>query len=141
MLKEKFGERTLPIVIGEAEAMAIAFALEGVKPGRPMTHDLIKIIMDSLQTQVTKITVVDLKDETYFAKLYLQTNDGVLVIDARPSDSVAIALRVKCPIFVENKVLEDNGVVLQGDTNVSELKRKLRDTKPEKFGDFSIENK
>ncbi len=119
--------------------MAIAFSLEGVKPGRPMTHDLIKIIIDAMQTQVTKITVVDLKDETYFAKIYLQTGNGVLAIDARPSDSIALALRVKCPIFVENKVLDENGVVLQGDTNVSELKRKLRDTKPEKFGDFSLE--
>ncbi len=119
--------------------MAIAFALEGVKPGRPMTHDLLKIIIDAMRTCVTKITVVDLKDETYFAKIYLQDNDEIVVVDARPSDSIALALRVKCPILVESKVIDDNGVILQGDANVSELKRKLRETKPEKFGDFSLD--
>ena len=142
MLKEKFGERTLPIWIGENEAFAIALSLEGKKSPRPMTHDLLKLVIDAFQSKVLKVEVVGLKmvnnNGTYFAKIYLKSNGKVIAIDARPSDSIALALRTDSTIFVDPKVMDDNGRVLDGDTSISELKRRLRNTKPENFGDFDL---
>jgi bifunctional DNase/RNase len=142
LLKEKFGERTLPIWIGENEAFAIALSLEGKKSPRPMTHDLLKILIDAFQSKVVKVEVVGLKmvnnNGTYFAKIYLESDGKVIAIDARPSDSIALALRSSSTIFVDPKVMDDNGRVLDGDTSISELKRRLRNTKPEKFGDFNL---
>ncbi len=142
MLKEKYGERTLPIWIGESEAYAIALSLENKKPPRPMTHDLLKLIIDAFQVKVLKVEVVDLKyvgeSGTYFAKIYVQSDSKVVAIDARPSDSIALALRTRSTIFVDAKIMDESGIVLQGDTSVSEMKRRLRNTKPEKFGDFNL---
>jgi bifunctional DNase/RNase len=138
LLKEKYGARTLPIWIGENEAMAIALSLEGIKPQRPLTHDLLKIVIDAFQAKVVKIGIMELRNETYFAKIYIQSDSKLFAIDARPSDSIALALRTKSSIFVNDGVMGANGVVLQGDTNVDELKRRLRNTKPEKFGDFNL---
>lgn len=142
MLKEKFGERTLPIWIGENEAFAIALSLEGKKSPRPMTHDLLKLVIDAFQSKVLKVEVVGLKmvnnNGTYFAKIYLKSDGKVIAIDARPSDSIALALRTDSTIFVDPKVMDDNGRVLDGDTSISELKRRLRNTKPENFGDFDL---
>ena len=138
LLREKFGERTLPIWIGEPEALAIARSLESLQYPRPLTHDLLKIVLDTFQAKVAKIEVVALKDETYYAKIYIESDNQLFVIDARPSDSIALAMRTKSTIFVDPRVMEQNGRVLEGDTNVSQLKRRLRDTKPEKFGDFNF---
>ncbi len=141
-MKEKYGERTLPIWIGENEAFAIALSLEGKKSPRPMTHDLLKLIIDSFQSRVIKVEVVGLKmvndNGTYFAKIYLESDSKVIAIDARPSDSIALALRTHSTIFVDPKIMDDNGRVLDGDTSISEMKRRLRNTKPEKFGDFDL---
>jgi bifunctional DNase/RNase len=139
LLKEKFGERTLPIWIGEPEALAIARSLESLQYPRPLTHDLLKIVLDTFQAKVVKIEVVALKDETYYAKIYIEGDNRLFVIDARPSDSIALAMRTKSTIFVDPKVMDQNGRVLEGDTNVSQLKRRLRDTKPEQFGDFNFD--
>lgn len=143
LLKEKFGDRTLPIWIGENEAFAIAMSLEGRKPPRPLTHDLMKLIIDAFQVKVLKVEVVALKyvggNGTYFAKIFVQSNSKVVAIDARPSDSIALALRTKCSIFVDPKVMDESSIVLQGDTSVAEMKRRLRNTKPEKFGDFKLD--
>jgi len=138
LLREKFGERTLPIWIGEPEALAIARSLESLQYPRPLTHDLLKIVLDTFQAKVAKIEVVALKDETYYAKIYIESDNRLFVIDARPSDSIALAMRTKSSIFVDPKVMDQNGRVLEGDTNVSQLKRRLRDTKPEQFGDFNF---
>lgn len=138
LLKEKFGERTLPIWIGEPEALAIARSLESLQYPRPLTHDLLKIVLDTFQAKVAKIEVVALKDETYYAKIYIESDNRLFVIDARPSDSIALAMRTRSTIFVDPKVMDQNGRVLEGDTNVSQLKRRLRDTKPEQFGDFNF---
>jgi len=142
LLKEKFGDRTLPIWIGENEAFAIALSLEGKKSPRPMTHDLLKLVIDAFQSKVLKVEVVGLKmvndNGTYFAKIYLKSDGKVIAIDARPSDSIALALRTESTIFVDPKVMDDNGRVLDGDTSISELKRRLRNTKPENFGDFDF---
>jgi len=99
---------------------------------------LLKIIIDTFQAKVAKIEVVALKSQTYYAKIYIESDSKVFAIDARPSDSIALALRTKSVIYVDPKVMDDNGRVLEGDTSVSEMKRKLRDTKPEKFGDFDL---
>ncbi len=138
LLKEKNGERTLPIWIGENEAMAIALSLEGIKPQRPLTHDLLKRVIEAFQAKVVKIGIVELKDETYFAKIFIESDGKLFAIDARPSDSIALAMRARCSIVVEDEIMERNGVVLQGDKIVEELRRRLRNTKPEKFGDFNL---
>lgn len=138
MLKEKYGERTLPIWIGENEAMAIALSLEGIKPQRPLTHDLLKLVIEAFQAKVAKIGVVALKNETYFAKIYIESDGKLFAIDARPSDSIALALRTKCSILVSEELMNENGMVFQGDKSVEELKRRLRNTKPEQFGDFNL---
>jgi len=137
-LKEKFGERTLPIWIGESEAMAIALTLEGVKPKRPLTHDLMKSILDAFQAKVSKIGIVDLKEETYYAKIFVEVDSKVYAIDARPSDSIALALRTKSSIWVNDEILNRSGIVLQGDKTIDELKRRLRNTKPESFGEIDF---
>jgi len=138
LLKEKFGERTLPIWIGDNEAMAIAMCLEGIKPARPLTHDLIKILLDVLESKIVKIVINDLKNETYFARIYLESDGKLHAIDARPSDSIALALRVNATIFVEDNIMDKNGLVFKGDSIEEELKNKLRSTKPEEFGKFEI---
>lgn len=138
LLKEKFGERTLPIWIGESEAMAIALSLEGVKPKRPLTHDLLKSVLDAFQAKVSKIGIVDLKDETYYAKIFVEVDSKVYAIDARPSDSIALALRTKSTIMVNDGIINQNGIVLQGDKTIEELKRRLRNTKPEFFGEMDF---
>lgn len=138
LLKEKFGERTLPIWIGESEAMAIALSLEGVRPKRPLTHDLLKSILDAFQAKVSKIGIVDLKDETYYAKIFVEMDSKVFAIDARPSDSIALSLRTKSSIWVNDDIMGHNGIVLQGDKTIDELKRRLRNTKPEAFGEVDF---
>ena len=88
------------------EATAIASELENIKFSRPMTHDLLKIIMENMQIQVTKVEVCDLRDNTYFALIYLNREGQEVTIDARPSDAIALALRVKAPIFVAEVVIQ-----------------------------------
>jgi len=106
ILKEVDGERTLPIWIGLLEANAIASEMEGIKFSRPMTHDLLKNIMALTDVNVKKIEVCDLKDNTYYAFIYIDHKGKEIVIDARPSDALALALRVGAPILVEEKVIQ-----------------------------------
>ncbi|MEO0142760.1 MAG: bifunctional nuclease family protein [candidate division WOR-3 bacterium] len=138
LLKEKYGERTLPIWIGDNEAIAIAVSLEGIKPPRPLTHDLLKTIIDAFQGKLLKIVISDLKEETYYAKIYLENNGKLFGIDARPSDSIALALRSNAAIYVNEEIMNKNGLVLKGDRTEEEIKRRLRETKPEEFGEFEI---
>jgi bifunctional DNase/RNase len=118
--------------------MAIALTLEGVKPKRPLTHDLLKSILDAFQAKVSKIGIVDLKEETYYAKIFVELDSKVFAIDARPSDSIALALRTKSSIWVNDDIINHNGIVLQGDKTVDELRRRLRTTKPESFGEIDF---
>ncbi len=106
LLKEVFGSRKLPIIIGQFEAQAIALELESIKPPRPMTHDLIKAIIDNLGANVNEIIITELKDNTFFAKIVLEVASLTNEIDARPSDAIAVALRVGCPIFVSDSVMD-----------------------------------
>lgn len=107
ILKEKGGPRALPIVIGGGEAAAIKMHLSGFVPPRPLTHDLIKSFIETLGAALEKVVIDKLVDSTFHAKMYLKTNDnGVKIVDARPSDSVALAVRMKAPIFVEDIILD-----------------------------------
>ena len=105
ILKEIDGDRTLPIWIGLLEATAIASELEGIKFARPMTHDLLKNIMGLIEVKVNKIEVCDLKNNTYYALIYFDHKGKEVSIDARPSDALAISLRVKAPIFVAEEII------------------------------------
>lgn len=106
ILKDKSEKNTLPIWIGLLEASAIATELEGIQLSRPMTHDLMKNIFDQIGAKVEKIVITDLVDNTYYARIHLTIADTTHEIDARPSDSMAIALRTKAKILVDEKVLE-----------------------------------
>ena len=111
VFKEKEGNRLLPVVIGIAEVNAIKLKLSGIKPPRPLTHDLVISIIESLGAKLQKILIDRLQNNTFYAKLYLSVNGGKeILIDARPSDSVALALRAGVPIFVEEEVLKEAGV-------------------------------
>jgi len=126
LLKKIDGNDTLPIWIGKQEADSIALALGRVVTPRPLTHDLIKNIFNGLKVKVTRIVVTEIYDNTYYALMYLTDGKKEVPIDSRPSDAVAVALRVDAPIFVENGILEKKS----GD----ELEEWLKNLKPEDFG-------
>lgn len=108
ILKELKGDRTLPIWIGILEATAIASELEGVKFSRPMTHDLLKNILGKMNVKVTKVEVCDLRNNTYYALIHMIHNGKEIAIDARPSDALALSLRVKAPIYVSEEVIKQS---------------------------------
>jgi bifunctional DNase/RNase len=136
LLKEKAGTRILPIWIGPSEASAIAIELTGRKFQRPLTHDLLKTVIDGLAATVPKIAIVELRDKTYFAKVYLQRSDEVLTIDARPSDCIALALRTRSPIFVAEDLLREDETAdeITGEQSMEKLQKQLEDMDPEEFG-------
>jgi len=111
ILKDDVRSRWLPIVVGSTEAQAIALQLEKISPPRPLTHDLIKNLLDSVRVMVTRIVVNDLRENTYYAAISLKTNGTTKEIDARPSDAIALALRVQAPIYVEETVMKRASVV------------------------------
>ena len=112
ILKEKAADRYLPIWIGPAEADAIAVRLQEVSVARPLTHDLLRSVIDALGAQVNCIIVNDLSNDTFFARIILDVNGRSLEIDSRPSDAIALAVRVDAPIYAEDAVLEKAGVHL-----------------------------
>jgi bifunctional DNase/RNase len=103
ILKEVNGNRRLPIIIGAFEAQSIALEMEGIKPPRPLTHDLMKNILESMGTDLSEITISELRDGTFYAKLSFDSQE----VDARPSDAIALAVRFGAPIFVSDKVMEE----------------------------------
>lgn len=105
LLKELNGKRALPIVIGEYEAQSIAMALENIKPPRPITHDLAINLLKKLQVTLENIIITELKDNTYFAVLRLDSDKGIIEVDSRPSDAIAIAVRSGAEIFVDEQVM------------------------------------
>jgi len=102
--------RLLPIFIGQPEATAIAFALDGVLTQRPMTHDLLRDVLAGLDVQVERVVVTHLEEGTFFAELHLRQGENTLVVSSRPSDAMALALRVNCPIFATEDLLDDAGL-------------------------------
>src|SRR5947209_20332795 len=115
ILKEVESERYLPIWIGPYEADAIALELQEVPVARPLTHDLMRSIINDLGASVTHVLINDLRDDTFFARIVLDVNGRHAEIDSRPSDAIALAVRVKCNIFVDEGVLERAGVTLDND--------------------------
>jgi bifunctional DNase/RNase len=128
LLQQVDGNETLPIWIGKPEADAIALALGKVITPRPLTHDLIKNVFEGLNVKVTKIVITEIIDNTYYALIHGTDGKREIKIDSRPSDAVAVALRVQAPLFVEDSVLE----VRKAD----ELEEWLKNLKPEDFGNI-----
>lgn len=126
LLKEVDGVDTLPIWIGKPEADSIALAIGKVATPRPLTHDLIKNMVETLRMQITKIVVTEILENTYYAMIYLADGKREVPIDSRPSDAVAVALRAGAPIFVDGEVLEKK--------NTDELVEWLKNLRPEDFG-------
>ncbi len=112
ILREKEAERYLPIWIGPAEADSIAVRLQDVAVPRPLTHDLLRNVIDALGATVTSIIVCDLRNDTFYAKIILSVNGEDMEIDSRPSDAIALAVRVKVPIYAEEEVLDKAGIFL-----------------------------
>jgi uncharacterized protein len=127
ILKDSENKLNLPIWIGLLEATAMATELEGIKMARPMTHDLLRNLLGELGASVEAIEVTDLRDNTYFALIYLEVGGQRMTIDCRPSDAISLALRTKSPIYVAKKVLESSSVLQQmeddKDQNLSNVSR------------------
>jgi bifunctional DNase/RNase len=118
VLREVDGQhRLLPIFIGQPEATAIAFALDGVVTQRPMTHDLMRDLLQEVGAAVERVVVTHLEEGTFFAEVHLQTGDRKLVVSSRPSDAMALALRVDCPIFATEDLLDEAGLPEETDTD------------------------
>ena len=116
LLQEREGARTLPIFIGPAEARAIALVLEGHVPERPLTHDLIRDLLGSLSARVEKLVITELRDKTYLAEMHLDVKGEAVVVSCRPSDGIAVALRTQTRMYIDDDLLEAEGIVLQADT-------------------------
>ncbi len=116
ILKEKMAERYLPIWIGPAEADAIAVKLQGVTVPRPLTHDLLSSVIDTLGATIDSIIVSDLKSDTFYAKIILNVDGGQMEVDCRPSDALALAVRAEAPIYAEETVLDKAGILLDKET-------------------------
>ena len=148
VLQEKDGDRMIPIYIGHAEANAIAMELAEVKFERPLTHDLMQQVIIGLGAELSRVVLTRVEKSTYYAELHLRRDDHVIQIDARPSDSIAIALRLKAPIFAaedllnissseETMIPDISGETLDSDALKSDaLKKYLEKLNPEDFGKF-----
>jgi bifunctional DNase/RNase len=133
--------RLLPIFIGQPEATAIAFALDGVVTQRPMTHDLLRDVLGGLDTEVERVVVTHLEEGTFFAELHLRQGERTLVVSSRPSDAMALALRVDCPIFATEELLDEAGLVEEpedeaeeaGEDVVEQFKEFIDNVNPDDF--------
>jgi bifunctional DNase/RNase len=123
LLREVGGTRFLPIWIGAVEATAIAYALEGVKPQRPLTHDLLKAVTESLGAEVARVVVTELRSGIYFADLVFSLDGKEVHVSSRPSDAIALAARSSAPLFASVDVLEEAGVEIRDDDEEAEVER------------------
>ena len=138
LLKTQDGNRYLPIWIGHPEAAAILMKLQSASTPRPMTHDLVTDMLDQLGAQVTRITVTELRENTFYAVITLQVNDAEIEIDSRPSDALALAVRTSAPIFVADQVIDDSAIEFGSEPAeeqevVDEFKKFLEDVSPDDF--------
>lgn len=140
ILKDLEGKSVLPIWVGVYEANAIALEIEKVATPRPMTHDLIKNILMGMTTGVRKVVVSELKDDTFFALIWIEHNGEMISIDARPSDALAVALRLDCPIYVDDDVLKSSKVsnAVSDKGNSEELRRWLESLNDEDLGQYKM---
>lgn len=144
VLKTEEGDKAIPIWIGLLEATSIASALQDIKFDRPMTHDLFKNVMDSINIGVTKIEVSDLKDNTFFARIHFTSDSGDFDMDARPSDAIAIALRFRAPIYVDDQVIQKSasidskGEALDTSQEGKKWADYLQNLSPDDFGKYKV---
>lgn len=142
VLVDLSGQKALPIWIGVFEAEAISRGIEDVVTLRPMTHDLMKQILDTFQASLTRVVINDLKENTFYAKLFLNIEGKELIVDSRPSDAIALAVRVKAPIFIADSVIQASKNLGLFASNLldsqDELKSIIEDMKPEDFGKYKM---
>jgi bifunctional DNase/RNase len=140
ILRDKEGQRVLPIWVGVFEANAIALQIENVTTPRPMTHDLLRNVIQDLRAHIDKIVVSDLKENTFYALIYLTVNGDVVAIDARPSDAIALALRARAPIFVEEQVIDNakNSDLAPEKGDTERLQKWLESLDPDDMGKYKM---
>ena len=136
LLREKEGERFLPIWIGAMEATAIAFALQGIVTARPMTHDLMKNLLEEVGISIDRIVITELRDGTFYAVIQMQQNGSSFEVSSRPSDAIALAVRVNVPVFANEEVLTEASIVIRDDEEqeVEKFREFLEQVNPEDFG-------
>jgi len=140
ILRDKDGQKVLPIWVGIFEANANALQIENIATPRPMTHDLLRNVIHDLKAEVLKIVVCDLQENTFYALIYLEMNGGTVAIDARPSDAIALALRTRAPIFVEDTVI-DNAKTVDFTTEKADsdrLHKWLESLDPDDLGKYKM---
>jgi bifunctional DNase/RNase len=140
ILRESDSETVLPIWVGVYEANAIALEIEKVSTPRPMTHDLLKNLLIGLETTVRKVVVTELKDDTFYAVIWLERGGEIISIDSRPSDALALALRMDCPIYVEDEVLKSSKLATAASDRVSadDLRKWLENLGDEDLGHYKM---
>jgi uncharacterized protein len=140
ILKDIEGDSVLPIWVGPFEAQAIAWEMEKHSPQRPMTHDLIKNVLLGLETHVHKVVVTELKEDTFYAVIWLERAGEIISIDSRPSDALALALRMDCPIFVDETVLKTSKLAasMNDRTTNDELRKFLEGLNDEDLGKYKM---
>jgi uncharacterized protein len=140
ILKDVASDNVLPIWVGMYEANAIALEMEKVSTPRPMTHDLIKNVLTGLETQVHKVVVTELREDTFYAVIWLERGGDVISIDSRPSDALALALRVDCPIFVDELVLKNakQAANMSDRVTAEELRKYLEGLNDEDLGKYKM---
>jgi uncharacterized protein len=132
ILKETNGKRKLPIIIGAFEAQSIALELEGMKPPRPLTHDLMKNLIDTFAVSLNEVCINELRDGTFYAKLSVEGVSETQEIDSRPSDAIALAVRFGAPIYVEEEVLKEAGVISEDEEEEGDEEKKKQEAAPVK---------
>jgi len=136
LLKERAGDRFLPIWIGAVEATSIAFALQGVVTSRPMTHDLMRDLLSNLEVSVDRIVVTELREGTFYAEIRMTSDGESVTVSSRPSDAIALAVRATVPIFADESVLEEAGIHIDEEEDsdeVEQFKEFLEQVTPEDF--------
>ena len=145
LLKTADGNKFLPIWIGHPEAAAILMKLQSQSPPRPMTHDLLSDMLEQLEAQVVRITVTELRENTFYAQITVQQDGREIEVDSRPSDAIALAIRAEAPIFAADRVIEESAIEFEGedvdqevlDAEVAKFRNFLDEVTPE---DFAVEN-
>lgn len=140
ILRDQEGQRLLPIWVGVFEANAIALQIENVQTPRPMTHDLLRNVISDLEAEVQRIVVCELKDNTFYAMIYLRSGARTVTVDARPSDAIALALRTRSPIFVEEAVIQSARAVEASKDNmdVGRLQKWLEGLSEDELGKYKM---
>jgi hypothetical protein len=143
LLQEAAGDALLPIWVGIFEANAIALQIEKVDLPRPMTHDLFKSILDHLDIEVTRVVVSELREGTFYARLFLRSGDRTIIVDSRPSDAIAIALRTDSPVFITDEVLAksnrpDAPTPASGQRAAEDIKKWLENLDPDDLGKYKM---